>query len=239
MATEPDSAAGEGYRRLRTAVITAEGSQPATIVVAGASAHRSVAVTATNLAIAIAIARVGNTVTLVDGETSDNDVAGMLDLEERSGLSEVLLAGGEVADAVQPTKFSSLSALPGGTDRAAAAERYLSVDMQRVLESLRRRTQHVLVAAPPVASADGEALIRLADGVILVVDRGSTTYTELAAAMDELGRLAVPLIGVVLAPAGDRGAGAAQRPRAAPPSSSDVSHPASRPQGGARIGVSR
>ncbi len=195
--TEPDSPAGEAYRRLRSAVVTAGAGRFSTIVLAGASADRSAATTATNLA--IAIARVGDTVTLVDAESRNNDLVNMLRVQDYPGLADVLLRGRDVSTAVQPTRFRSLSVLPGGLDRVAAAERFLSDDMRQALETLPRRSQHVLVAASSITSADGEALARLADGVVLIVDRGYTTYVEVATAVDELDRLGIPLIGVVLA----------------------------------------
>ncbi len=233
--TEPDSPAGEAYRRLRSAVVTAEVGQSSTVVLAGASADRSVATTATNLA--IAIARVGDTVTLVDGEPKRNDLVSMLHVQDYPGLSDVLLHGRDVSSAVQPTRFRSLSVLPGGLDRAAAAERFLSDDMRRALETLPRQSQHVLVAASSIASADGEALARLADGVVLIVDRGYTTYAEVTTAVEELDRLGVPLIGAVLAMRSQRKIGHWQRTkrRGAEASSGSLSRPTTDQQDDVRV----
>lgn len=191
--TEPSSAASEGYRRLRVAVGTTVPAGRA-LCVSSVSADRSAAAVAANLS--VSISRTGGTVVLVDASGRD-EAAELLGSAGGTGLSEALLDAVPVTQLTRGTASGPMI-VSGGKRPTLAGERYLSSGLRTVLDDLRSPSDMVIVAAPPVTSADGESLASMVDGVILVVTLGHTTSLDVANARETLQAIGATIVGLVV-----------------------------------------
>ena len=89
-----------------------------------------------------------------------------------------------------------LTVLPAGAD-IGRAESYGGPRTHRVLEALRRASDLLVIATPPLTEPDGQALASVADAVIIVVPIGVATFDDLEAAVSEADRVHAKVLGVV------------------------------------------
>jgi capsular polysaccharide biosynthesis protein len=181
-------------RRLRTAV-TASSHGRRCLVIAGVRAEQGTTTVALDLAVALAMA--GESVLLVDADLRRPALARRLDLDADRGLATVL-DGGPVDRAVQHWAPGGLDVLPAGPGVERPGETWGTTQAAAALRALRDTYSWVLLDASPVAtSAESVDLARLADGVVLVVRRGSARPEDLDAAVTGLRAVETPLIGSV------------------------------------------
>ncbi|HEY3282040.1 MAG TPA: polysaccharide biosynthesis tyrosine autokinase [Armatimonadota bacterium] len=133
---------------------------------------------AVNLAIALASA--GLRVALVDGDLRNPSVARMLGLETRRGLTNVVLDGLSVEDALQGTHVPNLSVLAPGPLPPNPAEFLNSQRCRAVFKQLAEMMDFVVYDAPPASVLpDSLVLSTEVDGVLLIARWGKTTRQEL------------------------------------------------------------
>jgi protein-tyrosine kinase len=79
------------------------------------------------------------------------------------------------------------------------AELVGSQRMGQFVEHLAERFDVVIFDSPPVlAVTDAPVLSRLVDGVLIVIQAGSTRHREAHRALEELARVNAPILGVVI-----------------------------------------
>jgi Mrp family chromosome partitioning ATPase len=129
-------------------------------------------------------------------------------------LSEVVLEGVDPIGARQHLA-PKLTMLGPGRSLDRAVEAYAGPRMRAIVEQLRRSCDLVVIAAPPLANPDGQALASLAQATLVVVPLGIATLDQLEEAAAEARRVHAPVAGVVAVYPG----GSAHRGRstAAPP----------------------
>lgn len=193
----PKSPAGEAYRRLRSGVVANISETPVSLLVASADPGGTAAVTAANLAMALAFA--GSRTIMIDATASGVDSAALFGVQPGKGLSDTLLTGTDPASLLIHAD-PQLQLLPRGGDAPAAMHRFSGPRMRNAVETLGRRADFLLVNAPSVHDADAQALCTLIDAVILVVHRGVTTREHLQQAHTEVVHAGAEVLGVVVEP---------------------------------------
>lgn len=198
---EPFAAAsppGSAYQLLATSLgaVHPDGG----IVLAG-SATPSQNTPETIARMATASAREGRRVLVVDGETEGRRLSRLFGQEQTNGGLTELLAGltsfEEVRRSIGVGGAATLDLLTGGRPIDDPSSLFRSQQGREILTSFRSRYDLVLVAIPPLlTAADGSALASGADGVVLVVDRGSESH-DLDTVRQRLDVLRTPMIGVV------------------------------------------
>ncbi|MFG2005610.1 Wzz/FepE/Etk N-terminal domain-containing protein [Spirillospora sp. NPDC048911] len=195
LASAPKGGAGDAYRRLRASIVAGAPSAPVALLVTAATPGRSATVVSSNLAVALALA--GSATIMVDAASSEPDPAPLFGLRRSRGLSEALLSGVDPAELLVHAD-SQLRLLPRGGDPVEAAHRFSGPRMREAIDVLRRRAGFVVVNSDSVSDADAQALLALADAVVLVVTLGVTTRDELEQAYAEAERTKTLVIGVVV-----------------------------------------
>jgi len=194
-----DGALGEAYKLLRTHVLhrtKREGRN--TLMITSPLPNEGKTLTAINLAIAIS-QKVGQTVLLVDSDLRNPSIHRYLDLPSGPGLVDYLISGHPIAEClVHPEGLTNLVVLPAGKASIEAAELLSSPLMLDLVKELKHfyPDRYVLFDLPPLLFADPLAFAPLVDGIILVVEAGSTPREEITRAMDLLK--AFPVLGCVL-----------------------------------------
>jgi exopolysaccharide/PEP-CTERM locus tyrosine autokinase len=133
--------------------------------------------TSFNLAMSIAMER-DTTVLLVDSDIIKRSMTHMLGLEDRPGLTDVLLDHNlSLGDVMVKSSMPKLNVVPSGRTHMHSTELLASQDMGRVAMELSRRypDRIVLFDAPPIlVTTEAQVLTRLAGQVMVVVEAGKT-----------------------------------------------------------------
>lgn len=184
----------ESYRQLRTAVI-ANAPRPYILAVTGVGGGKEPgsisAQVAANLAVVLAEAKLS--VLLIATDSRDHGVEQLFGVTSEVGLSSVVLGGAAVHDSLIRTHGIAL--LPAGPDVEGASDLTATSSFGAVVEDLHHEFDYVIVAAASAGSADGDAVLLVAESTLLVLAPNTTTRTLLSATLDRLQRLGVKTIG--------------------------------------------
>lgn len=195
----PSSPAAEAYRTLRTSIQFAGLERPIrTIQVTSPRAQDGKTTTAANLA--VAVARSGQRVILLDWDLRRPRVHAFFDLTNTVGFTSVLVGDCSLVDAVQTVPgLGRLKVLTAGPTPPDPSELLGGRRAAEVLSVVRDACDIVVVDSPPVLPvADALVVSDLIDATVLVVAAGSTTKKEAARAMELLRQVDAPVIGVVM-----------------------------------------
>ncbi len=207
--TDPLSPDSEAFRDLRTNVKFSSVDRPlGRLLVTSPAPSNGKSLVAANLA--VAFAQDGHSVVLVDADLRRPTQHKFFGVSNGSGLTDSLLDGANPgADKrLQSTSVESLHLLSSGSLPPNPAELVGSRRMWQIAEHLNEQFDVVVLDSPPVlAVTDAAALSRQVDGVILVVEAGSTREREARRAMEALAKVDAPILGAVLnkIPVGRRG----------------------------------
>ncbi len=187
----------EVIRHLRLSVMEALPA-PATIVVSCCSHATEPGVAAR---LADSLRHAGSNVVLVDTVGGELDPGGAIpDPDDAPGVSELLL--GEAADgrSLLTPVGHGLRVLPAGRRLREAVDCFLPTEMEGLIRPLADEADYVVVRAPTVLNAGGEATAATASATLLVALCGVSRQRDLTAAVSVLERRGGPLLGVVLSP---------------------------------------
>lgn len=188
----------ESYERLRTNLHFVP-VPPRSLVVTSAVDGEGRTVTAAN--IALALARVGVQVALVEADLRRPRLAGYLGLPDGPGLSEVLTGRAVLDDALHRWGDDELPlwVLASGALPANPNELLCSAAMVDVLTAVGDRVDVVLIDTPALlATSDAAILAKLTDGAVVVVRAGRTTREQVTTALASLATLDAQVYGTVL-----------------------------------------
>jgi capsular exopolysaccharide synthesis family protein len=217
---EPDGMPAEAFRTLRSALTlmpsvpltvleeTPDGvlppvrdasrpGQQQVIVVTAASSGVGKTTTAANLAACLAEA--GKSVLLLDCDFRHPEAHLFFQVENRSGLSDVLAAGQftGLASFVRPTPVVGVSMIPAGT--ASWMPTRLVQHIDTILVQARTLADVVIIDSPPLLGASEAAdLAAVADSVVVAAWAGRTTTEHAERTVELLARVGAPALGVAL-----------------------------------------
>jgi receptor protein-tyrosine kinase len=177
----------EEFRTLRTRLNHLQTLQPLhTVVVTSPSPAEGKTFTAVNLAIAQSQLS-ENLVLLGDFDLRRPVIHNLFQIERAPGLSDYLTGQCTLAQAMRKIDALNLYVLPAGTPVKNPLE-LLNMRTAKVLfEELPHLFSWAIFDTPPLLfSADANLLATLADGTVLVVKIGSTTFDNVTRAMQSL-----------------------------------------------------
>ncbi|GLI51882.1 capsular polysaccharide biosynthesis protein [Tepidanaerobacter syntrophicus] len=195
---DPKSLVSEAFRLLRTNLQFMGVDKPLKrIVVTSSNPGEGKSFTIANLA--MSIAATGSRVLLVDADLRKPKIHKIFLLENYKGLSSIL-AGDISADfAPQEAGVENLHIVTSGPVPPNPAELLGSSKMKQFLNKVSSMYDIVLLDSPPVNSvADTSILSTSVDGVILVVEAGSTPREAAVLAKQQLDKVKAHVLGVVL-----------------------------------------
>lgn len=187
----------EAFRSLRTSVLYSgpEGSLR-TLLVTSPEPGDGKSTVAANLA--LALARSGRRVVLVDGDLRRPCLLEALQPPQPFGLSDHLVGEVGLEDVVQPTSYPMLHFVPAGRTAPNPAELLGSDRMRQFLAQMRERFDVVVLDSPPaLAVTDAAVLARQCDGVVLVVNPQTTHRDAAVRARRQLESLGAKVLGFV------------------------------------------
>ena len=165
----PNSSFTESLRRIRTNLqfMLVNPSQKIIMVTSSISGEGKT-FTATNLATIIAMNN--KKVLLVGCDMRRPSLHKVFNVNNKQGLSSMIIGETSVKEAIRETSITNLSLLPSGPVPPNPAELIETEEMKKIFESLRKKYDYIVLDTPPVALvSDAISLGKLADATLYVV----------------------------------------------------------------------
>ncbi len=204
---DPRSGVAEAYRSVRTSLLfsTSQGAPKALLFT---SPGPSEGKTTSALNVAITFTQTGSKVLLIDADLRNPSLHRLLNLENRTGLTNYLAGDAPPIDVSQYTDITNLFAIPSGPLPPNPAELLSGEKMLALLSLAVEKFDYVILDGPPVLGlADALVLANMVDGAVIVVEAGVTRQGQLQGTVKRLRSAHATIIGSVLAKYKEQGTG--------------------------------
>ena len=219
--------AWDGIGQVRARIASGNLPRPAVVAVSGAGHEDSTSDTVVGLA--LAVARQGRRVTVVDLDVARPRLHRQLGADGAPGAADVVAGRVRLDDGLvmfddrgtpvsePPFAAGCVSLLPAGALDGSMWDLLSSPALRDVFRRLRRDSDLILVACPPAVEPDAVAAVAdLADGLMVVARLGSLRWDEVAALRTALDSIPVEKLGAVAVESGPAASGAGLAPSGRP-----------------------
>jgi len=188
----------DAYRRLRvTLQFSPRVENLSSLVITSPAPGDGKTTTAINLA--IAFAKAGNKVLLVDGDLRKPSIGGILALRNTAGLSNLIIGEESLENSVQTCDVDNLFVLTSGPIPPNPAEILSSKKSRLLFKHFEQEYEITIIDSPPVITAsDAAVLSTLSSGTLLVVRYGKAAKSLVADVVNQLKNVKANLLGVVI-----------------------------------------
>ena len=188
----------EAMGRLRTNLQFVDVDQPRKAIVLS-SANSAEGKSSTALNLAAVLHRGGFSVIVVEGDLRRPSFEKYLGVSADVGLTSYLSGRCALEVAIQSAPSIGADVLPRGEEPPNPSELLGSSRMADLVQQLKASYDYVVVDAPPLPTvADAAVLTSLCDGLILVVQQGRTTTSDVRACLEAIDSVHGQLLGYVL-----------------------------------------
>lgn len=195
----PHAAVSEAYRGLRTSIRYSSVDRPLkTLLIT--SAETGAGKTSVSANLGVVCAQAGLRVALVDADLRSPQLHRPFDLENRTGLTDLLVGDvPQASDCMLETGVDGLRLIASGPIPPNPSELLGSRRMEGVLAQLSEDADLVILDAPPALPVtDAAVMAARADGAILVVEAKRTSHDDARQARETLERVGGNILGVAL-----------------------------------------
>lgn len=193
----------EAYKAIRTNIILSvikDGCKKIVIT----SSLQAEGKSTTSVNIAISLAQAFNKVLFIDCDLRLSKVHKAFGISRDPGITNILSGLATIDESIQATKFENLYVIPAGISAPNPSEMLASPKMQHMLEKLEEKFDYIIMDTPPInIVSDALPLAKIADGVVFVVRRKISTYTEVDKALKSLKFIDAKILGLILNDAND------------------------------------
>ena len=188
--TGANSGIAEEYRKLKSILIKLAKGETFhnTLMITSAVASEGKSITALNLAISLA-QEYDYTVLLIDADFRKPSLHKYLGIDQGPGLTECLMDGLPLSQALVKTGLGKLTLLPTGRRLDNPVELFTSNRMKEFIQEVKHRYPDRLIildTTPTLPFAEARYLSQLVDGTIFVVREGVCSLDNVAHALEEL-----------------------------------------------------
>lgn len=196
--TAPASLAAEQYRTLYYRLEKLREVRPMKIVaLTSALPGEGKTVSTVNLAFTAARANPEKRILLIDADMRRSQVAQVLGIKSKPGLSDLISGDAELRDVVRRFKSSHLTVIPGGATPEEPTQLLASARMKHLLKLVRDNFDEIYIDLPPTLPfADAAILGGQVDGVVMVIRANVTPFKQVTQAVEMLA--GAPIVGCVL-----------------------------------------
>lgn len=196
--TAPNSTVAEEYRAIRTNLeLSSVSHKNKTIVVTSPRFGEGRSTTTANLA--VSIAQQDEKVLVIDADLRNPTIHNLFQLENKSGLTNILNGKATLEEAVTQTGIGRLSVLTSGPVPFNPAELLSSSTMETLVQKAAEQYDIVLFDSPPVLEVtDTSVLANRCDGILLVINCNHTVNEDAVEAKRILSFTSGRLVGAIL-----------------------------------------
>lgn len=197
IAKHPESVLAENYLLLQSNIEFFRTVNPLkTLLITSPSQGNGKTTVASNLA--VLLSKSEKDVLLVDADLRRSAIHGALKMARAPGLSDVIRNKVDIQSTVrQWKKNENLKVLTAGNRPPNITEVIGSKRISAILSELKEIYEIVIIDAPPLIIADSYNLAATADGVIIIIEPGKTTFEQARAIKEQLDRANAKILGVV------------------------------------------
>ncbi len=172
----PRSEFAESYNALRTTLLLASANTPPKrVLITSSIAGEGKSTTSINLA--LAMARAGNKILLLDCDLRKASIHKILRLPNKVGLSNYLAGASGERSVLNRSTHENLAVITAGPTPPNPYELLSSGRLSLLMENLKQDFDMIICDSPPVLSvSDPRVLSKYFDGIILVTRADLTTY---------------------------------------------------------------
>ena len=202
---EGSSWLAESFGLIRTNLsVAAGGDLQGAILVTSACPGEGKSLISLNLA--GALARSGGRTLLIEGDLRRPGLHGILGVEGKLGLVDVLEGRASLEDAVERCDLPGVDLLPSGLCPLNPADAFIRGQFDAVVRAAVERYDHVVVDAPPARGlADTSLMAPYVHGVVVVARDGRSRRSQLQAAVEQISLVGGRILGVVINDITDEG----------------------------------
>ena len=190
----------EAFRTMRTAMMLCD-SPPRRFTITSPEPGDGKTLILTNLA--IAFAKSGLRVLMIDGDLRRPRLRELFDLPRTGGLSQLLqepeFKEQDLTKAIEHTKVNNLDVLPSGANPPNPTELLTGTRFEQILAWADGRYDRILCDAPPILAVSDCALIgRRLDGAFLIIRADKNDRIMAGRARDALRGMNCNVLGVIV-----------------------------------------
>lgn len=182
----PESREMDAYKVLRTQIQQRSQDEGwKTIMITSVGPGEGKTLTAINLAVSMA-KEFHQTVLLVDCDLKQQTIHKCLGYESSKGLTDYLLDEAELSELIVWPGIEKLTVLSGGRTITESTELLGSPKMARLVNDMKGRYEdrYIIFDTPPVlVGADAIAFAPFVDGIVVTVESGRTSMTDVKRAL--------------------------------------------------------
>jgi capsular exopolysaccharide synthesis family protein len=188
----------ESYKALRTNLrFTLRSDSCKKILISSPVPEDGKSTTSTN--VAITIAQTGVKVLLVDCDLRKGRLHSSFKLKNSPGISDTLSGLNELKEVIQYTSYANLHVITMGSIPPNPTELLASSQMEEFLQKVEKEYDYIIIDTPPVnVVSDSLSLVKLVDGVLLVVRENNTSHPNIQGALQKYEFVEANLLGFVL-----------------------------------------
>lgn len=198
LAMNGKSAADEAFNMLGSSILSMDyGKPPRTLLITSVEERAGKSTILSNLS--VALAHTARKVVAVDCDLRDPSLDRVFGVSNDLGLKRAIVRGGGPETSILETRTPGVNVLPSGPAVHNPAELLALPSTKLIIGDLANWADMVLFDSPPVSRfADAFLLAPLVDAVIIVLERGKTSTNQVKKAVDQLTKLGVEQIGIVI-----------------------------------------
>ena len=195
---DPKSPVAEAYRMLRTNLQFLGFDNPLRVIlVTSAGIKEGKTTTVSNLA--VTFAQMGVKTLIVDCDLRRPRLHQVFNVDNKKGLSNLLLEQEDFNDYTISTSINNLDILTSGHIPPNPSELFSSNRMKDIMATLRENYEIILIDSPPVSYVtDATILSKIVDGTIFVVHSGKEEIDVLQRSMITLKNVDANVVGIIL-----------------------------------------
>lgn len=195
----PNSAAAEAYRNLRTSILLSDLDTPPQVILSTSSLPAE-GKTVQAFALAMNMASMGRKVLLIEGDVRRSIFTARLGFEQGPGLIGVLAKQTSLDDAIVRDKNDSFDILIGGKARTNPVDVFSSHAFTDLMKDLRETYDMIIIDSPPLlAVPDARVMGQQVDTIIYSVRWNATTRAQVKEGLALLQTVNLKVSGLVLA----------------------------------------